>query len=560
MGNCTRSTKKFFSNLLSIIRSRTSMADHASDNISQPTPNSSAPPQPPHDDMQADVITPAAATASEPVHLRAGEPASLDQLFRAQREFIESHTPVPQPVPPSVDANPSTLQLTTTEKKELTTISDYIAAEVSLETIGYFIPSSKRIKDMDAKEEVVGEIINADGTKAEVKANFIYSRKYGIPNTTDQDYYRAFLKILDETVELLGFIPEPLELSTDLMIRYAGKQWRGGKRNSTLQELRDFIQVNRYTGIQGYLHNAKTGRFAEVGEEPLFRKYVLRGETLESGDIAQTNYVWLASWFRTNYEHHYVRTVDHAFHLRLRKPIAKALYPLLATGWYASKGQPYEKSYHDLCQKYLLREYHHESLIRKQLDPSLQELQGYTKPRGSKTLTKMEGQEFLADWSYRRAADGKDWIIIFYPGDKHFKDQKVMRERQQLAKGIPSRAVTPASGKISLSRSSTVNTSSEVDYFVGEIAKVLHLSFSRGANGPTAQKERALVKKWLRHYPYYGMIDLALSTYKHDTEDLPPDKKVRTELAYFQAILHKTAHRKGIEWIRPCSPTCKYRV
>ena len=48
--------------------------------------------------------------------------------------------------------------------------------------------------------------------------------------------------------------------------------------------------------------------------------------------------------------------MDLAFHLRLRKPIAKSLYPLLELGWYATGGKPYSKSYHELCHEFLLQE------------------------------------------------------------------------------------------------------------------------------------------------------------------------------------------------------------
>jgi hypothetical protein len=373
-------------------------------------------------------------------------------------------------------------------------------------------------------------------------------------NERTESYYYAFLKILDEGVERLGHIPEPLELPTDKLIRYAGKHWRGGTgaRKRAAEEVRDFIQVNRYTGIQGYLYNAKTGKYAEVGEEPLFRKYVLRGESLEDGDIAQTNHVWLASWFRTNYEDHYVRTIDHAYHRCLRKPIAKALVPLLATGWHASNGKPYEKSYRALCQKFLLKEQRQLSLIKQQLDPSHRELQGYLSLRRSKEAKKVEGQEYLAGWEYRRSADGQDWIITFHPGAKFFSDKKAMLSRREVARSIPSTAKPLTFKSV---RSASANHPADFDHFIGEITLVL--GSYQSTDELETKKKHALVKKWLRHYPYYGVIDQALSEYRHDTADLPRDKAVREPIAYFQAVLHRTAHRQGIEWIRPCSARCQ---
>jgi hypothetical protein len=107
----------------------------------------------------------------------------------------------------------------------------------------------------------------------------------------------------------------------------------------------------------------------------VFRQVVMRGEVLRQGQIADTHYVWPAPWFLANYLRGYVRRVDLAFHNRLRKPIAKALYPLLATGWYASGGQPYEKRYGALCAEFLLRQERYRSKIQDQLDPAHAELQ-----------------------------------------------------------------------------------------------------------------------------------------------------------------------------------------
>jgi hypothetical protein len=52
----------------------------------------------------------------------------------------------------------------------LTLVPDYIPAEVSLENLGYFTPSSKRIKSIYVKEKVLGNKIGPDGTTHTIKA------------------------------------------------------------------------------------------------------------------------------------------------------------------------------------------------------------------------------------------------------------------------------------------------------------------------------------------------------------------------------------------------------
>lgn len=307
------------------------------------------------------------------------------------------------------------------QARDLRILPDYIPAEVSLETIGYFTPSSKRIKNVLTKEKTLVEKTNLDGTRAELKVVIIASGKYGLPITSDLDYYRAFLKILDEALDQESLIPDPISIPTKKLIRYTGKKANARE----LQEVKDWIRRNRYTGIQGFIYKVEKGDYAEVGDEPLFRKYVLRGQRIENGDFAETNYVWLASWFRSNYVH-YRRPIDLNFHQRLRKPIAKSLYPLLETGWYASGGKPYAKSYRDLCQEFLLRQERHLSLIKKQLDPAHKEL---------------HREHFLAKWDYHSSVNKKDYTITYYPGEKFFEDQKAREDRRQLAERIDQKFV-----------------------------------------------------------------------------------------------------------------------
>jgi hypothetical protein len=142
---------------------------------------------------------------------------------------------------------------------------------------------------------------------------------------------------------------------------------------------------------------------------------------MRNGKSADTNYVWLAPWFLSNYFYHHTRPVDITFYKRLRKPIAKSLYTLLENGWYAANGRPYQKSYRALCDEFLLTCHPHLSLIKQQLDPSHKEL---------KKL------ELIESWEYRKAAHGTDYIIIYYPGKKFFRDMRDKEARRDQATKI----------------------------------------------------------------------------------------------------------------------------
>jgi hypothetical protein len=293
-----------------------------------------------------------------------------------------------------------------------TTETGDIPAEVFLENLGFFTPSSKRIRGIYTKAKVVGTRIVADGTTHTITTKISANHELGLPITADLDYYRAFLKILADTLEQEGRLRLPLVVPTKQLLRYTGKT----DGVTTRHEVRTFLKKMVLTGIEGGVYEAKRRDFTEGFVTTVFRQVVVRGETLRHGQVADTNYVWPAPWFLANYLRGYVRRVDLAFHNRLRKPIAKALYPLLATGWYASGGHPYEKRYAALCAEFLLREERYLSKIQEQLDPAHAELQ-------------REG--FLHHWAYRQAADAQEWVLVYWPGDTFFHDPENREVRRQ---------------------------------------------------------------------------------------------------------------------------------
>ncbi len=302
-------------------------------------------------------------------------------------------------------------------RPQLTLVPDYVPAEVSLENLGFFTPSSKRIKNIYVKEKVLGDKTGPDGTKRTIKVKISANHELGLPITSDFDYYRAFLKICDEVADAQGRLYMPIAVPTKKLLRYAGKT----ENARVLKEVREWFARLRHTAIRGGTYNAKRKDYDERIEAGVFSQVVIKGEQMKDGRIAETNYVWLAPWFLTNYFHHHVRAIDLNFHQRLRRPISKALYPLLETGWYASGGKFYSKRYRELCGEFLLTEHPSLSLIKRQLDPAHQEL---------------KSEMFLAKWDYRESADKTDYIITYYPGKKFFEDQKAKEERRQKVEQI----------------------------------------------------------------------------------------------------------------------------
>jgi len=321
-------------------------------------------------------------------------------------------------IEPEGKENPETqLDLPEIPKTQLPALPDYIPTEVSLQHLGFFTPSSKRIKRISIKEKILKTITQPDGTKRDVKSTIIGNPNLGgLPITSDQDYWRAFEKILDETTETTPngkkHFQLPVEVPIRKLIRYAGKKESAKER----KEARQWIERMTGTLIKGAIYKKKHKDYEEGFIGAVFSQAYLRGQTTRNGKPADTNLIWPAPWYLSNYFHGNIRPIDYNLYKRLRKPISKSLAPLLETGWYASGGNPYQKRYSHLSQEFLLRKEKHLSDIKRQLDPSHKELQG---------------EELLSRWDYRKLQNG-DWIIVYYAGRKFFDDQKARLDRKQL--------------------------------------------------------------------------------------------------------------------------------
>ena len=297
--------------------------------------------------------------------------------------------------------------------------AEYVAAELNLESIGYFSAGyNRKYPDQEKKSKLV--LLNNDRL-----VKIIPNVEYGFPNCIDLDYYRAFLKICDERVTFVRrtkdgkltthpHLPIPIAFHSREIIRKAGREW--GSRD--LQSVREWVKRSTSTVIEGGVYRARTkGIDSEFGG-PLFTQFVLVGDQLRSGSVADMNYIWPAPWFLSNFYYRYTRPVDLAFHQRLKTPIGKTLYPILDSGWYAAQGGAYAKRYEDLCSILFIEPQKHLSRVQQQLDPAHEDL---------------KREHFIVSWDYGRDEEGRwNGVIRWLPGPKWFHDQDARYSRKGL--------------------------------------------------------------------------------------------------------------------------------
>jgi Replication initiator protein A len=281
-----------------------------------------------------------------------------------------------------------------------------ISIEKNLASLGFFTPSTKRIKG--AKKKTILFTRENDGRKVQLQAIILPSAEYGLPITADQDKYLALQKIITDVHHREGTISNPIGFSSAELLRILGLRVRTGKN---YDDIVDWGKRMTLTGIcsEGVVYFAgKKGWATDTFH--VFERFVSHGNEMPDGRCADRNYVWLSDWQLENINNNYLLPIDFDAYRRLKNHIAKALVPLLQIWLYASReGGCFEKRYDDLCQILNICRYTQPSKIKEKLEPSLSEL----------TL-----HGYLSNWEIRETGDKLGYKITLYHGAKFLREQK----------------------------------------------------------------------------------------------------------------------------------------
>jgi hypothetical protein len=273
---------------------------------------------------------------------------------------------------------------------------DLVRVEKSLHSLGFFASTTNR----EISRTVVQSIRRPDGQRIQAKAVIEGIKSLGLPTTADRDKYMAFMKFALDQRDTEGQLTNPVRFTGSDMIKLLGLR-KGGFH---YDEINDWCKRMVATTIMSessiFLVDRK--KFA-TDTFHVFDRVILVGEELNDGQRSEYYQVFLSHWQLTNLNQGYMLPLDFSAYLKLRRDISKALFGHLSVWFYASRGQPVEKRYPDLCQLLNIRAYPHLSKARAVMAPSLDELKNIG---------------YLADWELIRASDGADLKLVLYPGKR----------------------------------------------------------------------------------------------------------------------------------------------
>jgi hypothetical protein len=288
----------------------------------------------------------------------------------------------------------------------------FAKVEKSLISLGFFTPSSRRIKDQRIKR--ISFTRSIDGKKVEATAEFHPSPVLGLPVTADQDKFLALNDIITNRLRAEGTITNPIRFTSADLLRILNNRVRTGKNYKDIMEWLDVMTATTIFS-NGVVYEAGKKRFAR-DRFHVFQRAVSVGKELPDGTIADANYVWLSDWQLENINQNFLLPIDLQTYRELKNHISKALVPLLQVWLFASqRAGSFEKRYDELCEMLSLQTYKAPSLITRQLKPSLDELVRY---------------EYLEKWRIEKTSDRKSYKIIFFHGSKFHRDRRRRLEQK----------------------------------------------------------------------------------------------------------------------------------
>lgn len=328
----------------------------------------------------------------------------LSELFGLNQKALK-HKPKEQAKEETDVQTNQTITEKTTPPPALLVDPDIIKAEKHLEALGFFSPSTKRNKRKGKLTRRKVKIFERDGQKVEVKITFMGVEDYGLPIISDMDMFRAFQKLCTDILREQGTLENPVGFTTADIRRIAGKT-----HGRFAVEVKNWIKRMVLTGIEAEqtVWHAGKKRWLQ-GVFHVFERAVLMGEELGDNEVADKHYVWLPEWHLNNFNLQVWKYIDYDLHKSLQYPIAKVLYPMLDTMFFASNSRPVSKRYDDLCDELDLTTHRYLADIQRQLDPALEDL---------------KAQKFLSKWKYAKTSDGKAYKITLWAGKRFFDWQE----------------------------------------------------------------------------------------------------------------------------------------
>lgn len=274
-----------------------------------------------------------------------------------------------------------------------------VRSEVNFLTYPFFCLDNRWHTDR-LKIEYHRTLDRGDG-REEISWRVLAHQEYGLPGPFDWELHKAIEAIINER----GFpVRNPIPFSLRELCRRMGISYAGSKSIAEIKAA--FLRItSTMVESKRTFYSKPKKRWIEDNFH-LYDRVVYRGDELPDSAVpADTNYLFLGSWYLENLNALYVSLLDPHYRRSLSVALARRLYEILGVKFYglrAPKAPGLRYAYSTVCALLPVKRYRYLSDAHRQLDAAHQEL---------------VATGFLARVEWQTAAGTPaEWYLHYFPG------------------------------------------------------------------------------------------------------------------------------------------------
>jgi hypothetical protein len=304
---------------------------------------------------------------------------------------------------------------------------ELLAPEVIRSEVNFLVLPFFALWDKEAKRKKRTEYktsVTRNGKRLEISWIVSSNAEFGYPGPFDRAVHKAVEQIISD-------LPLPIHnpIAIGSLYSFCGRMGinkLGGSQYRKIKEALTRIVATTIISRGAFYSKEKDGWIEDVFH--LYDRIVFKGEKLLNGNMADTNYLFLSSWYLDNVNANYVKPVDWTYYKSLKTPVAQRLYELLGVKFYGllmKRGKAISYKYSTICDLLPITRQKYLSDAKKLLDPA---------------HSKLKDTSFLEDWDWEETGikEDNDWLIRYYPGEKAKREIKKFDLGEQLELELPS--------------------------------------------------------------------------------------------------------------------------
>lgn len=358
-----------------------------------------------------------------------------------------------QGTPPEAQENPlmsevGALPVTVVESDDKTIARlTTIKTEANFAQLPFFALSRR---DAAKKTETAYRVVvERDGQKLEALWQVSANTKYGYPGPFDRKVHKAIEYLITERGTP---VQNPIPFTSYQVCKLIGVNNSGPNKKRVMEALKRIV-VTAIESQGTFYNKAKKQYISDTFH--LYDRVALKGEEdRATGQIAESNLLYLSAWYLDSFNAHYVRPIDFQYLKSLESDVAGRLYELLGLKFYGVlfNQRPYWRvGYSELCD-----------LLPITPQRKYSDAQRYTAP-AHEELTKT-GFLQKVEWEREKKTV---WSIRYYPGERARAEfgptQRELAGAEQLSLPIaePAKQPTPPRSRHGSRRDRPVNAKFE---------------------------------------------------------------------------------------------------